>query len=74
MATPEEAIRKYEEHIRSSEAFNHYCRKIAEFLQVSPDIVCQSLPAQHWQEAVKQPGIGQRWFEDYKAAFLSRRV
>ncbi|MGC9133511.1 MAG: hypothetical protein ACP5GJ_03885 [Nanopusillaceae archaeon] len=72
--SPEEAIKKYEEDIRSQQALNNYCKKIAEFLQVSPDVVCQSLPAKDWEEAVKQSGIGQRWYEDYKAAFLSRRA
>ncbi|MGC9133284.1 MAG: hypothetical protein ACP5GJ_02690 [Nanopusillaceae archaeon] len=72
MVTKEVGIRKYEEKIRSPEALESYCKRIAEFLELTPEVVCQSLPAKHWEEAVKQPGIGERWYERYKASFLSR--
>ncbi len=72
MATKEQAIRKYEEDIRSQQAAENYCKRIAQFLEVPEDVVCQSLPAQHWKQAVQQPNIGERWFENYKSTFLSK--
>ena len=63
-----QAAEKWKERVQEARKENKYCKGIAEFLGVSPDTVCNSLPAQHWN-SFDLDVAKKHYIEDLKRAY-----